>query len=105
LDRRALGINPNDATTLARVAVWKAKLGLRADAARDVRRAVQLNPSDAEILYRAAVVHALTRNSQAALIVLEDALKKGYSATLAARDHDLTSIRDIAQFRELIARH
>ena len=105
LDRQALRINPNDATTLVRVAVWEAKLGRHADAERNARRAGQLNPNDAEILYRTAVVHALTGNTKAALVVLEEALKKGYSAALAARDHDLTSIRDSAQFRELIERH
>lgn len=104
LDRQVLKVNPNEATAIARVAAWEAKLGLRQDAERDIARAVKLSPNDAEVLYRAAVVHALNGNIDAALAVLGQALEKGYSAALAARDHDLASIRDAPRFRELIAR-
>jgi tetratricopeptide (TPR) repeat protein len=102
LTRRALTVNPNDAIPLARLAVWQMKLNQRAAATQSIERALELNADDAEVQYRAAVVHALDRDTKAALGALERAIKSGYSAALAARDHDLASIRNTARFRELV---
>jgi serine/threonine-protein kinase len=103
LDRQALAVNPNDATTLARVATREAKLGERTAAEADITRALTLNANDAEVLYHAAVVRALNRDVDRALASLEQALRNGYSAALAARDHDLDAIRQTPRFRELVA--
>ncbi len=102
LDRQALAVNPNDAPTLARVATREAKLGNRTAAEADITRALTLNANDAEVLYHAAVVRALNRDVARALASLEQALKNGYSAALAARDHDLDAIRQTPRFRELV---
>jgi eukaryotic-like serine/threonine-protein kinase len=98
-----LGVNPNDATILARVAVNEAKLARKTDAAQHVARALELRANDVEVLYRAAVVHALNGESEQALAALERALQHGYSAAIARNDHDLASIRGTARFRELLA--
>ena len=100
--QQALTVNPNEAIALARLAVWEMKLNERAAAMKNIDRALQLNADDAEVLYRAAVVHALDRNTKAALGALERAIKSGYSAALAAKDHDLAFIRNTARFRELV---
>jgi serine/threonine-protein kinase len=99
---QALTVNPNEAIALARLAVWEMKVNEREAAMKNIERALQLNADDAEVLYRAAVVHALDRDTKAALGALERAVKSGYSAALAARDHDLASIRNTARFRELV---
>ena len=67
LDRQALRVNPNDATTLARIALREAKLGDRAAAEADITRALSLNATDSEVLYHAAVVRALNGDVERAL--------------------------------------
>jgi Flp pilus assembly protein TadD len=102
LDRQALEVNPNDATTLARMALREAKLGDHAAAETDITRAQSLNATDAEVLYYSAGVRALAGDSERALASLEQALKNGYSAAVAAKDFDLSSIRTMPRFRELV---
>jgi hypothetical protein len=48
LDRQALAVNPNDATTLARLALREAKLRDQSAAGADITRALSLNASDSE---------------------------------------------------------
>jgi hypothetical protein len=55
------------------------------------------------VLYHSAVVRALAGDSEGALTFLDQALKNGYSATLAARDRDLDAINDTARFRALVS--
>ncbi len=96
-------MNPKDAAALARLAVAEAKLGRRREAERNAALAVELARTDAEVLYRSAVVHTLNGNATVALADLEQALKHGFSAALAAQDHDLAALRETARFGELIA--
>jgi serine/threonine-protein kinase len=102
LDRQALNVNPNDPTTLARIALREAKLGDRAAAETDITRALSFNATDAEVLYYSAVVRALAGDTERALTSLEQALKNGYSAAIAARDRDLDAIRQTQRFRRLV---
>jgi len=103
LDRQALEVNPNDATTLARIALREAKVGDRAAAETDITRALSLGASDSEVLYHSAVVHALAGDTTRALTSLEQALRNGYSAAIAAKDLDLSSLRNLPRFKELVA--
>lgn len=102
LDRETLAVNPNDATTLARIALREAKLGDRSAAEADITRALSLNSSDSEVLYHAAAVRALNGDSERALALLEQALKSGYSVAIASRDLDLDAIRHTSRFRQLV---
>jgi serine/threonine protein kinase/tetratricopeptide (TPR) repeat protein len=102
LDRQVLKVNPNDATTLARIALREAKLGEPALAERDITAALALNATDAEVLYYSAVVRALAGDSERALTSLEQALKNGYSTAIAATDRDLDAIRDTPRFSQLV---
>jgi Tfp pilus assembly protein PilF len=102
LDRQALDVNPNDATTLARIALREAKLGDRTAAQADITRALALNASDSQVLYHGAAVHALTGDGERALTLLGQALKNGYSVAVARRDSDLDGIRQTPRFRELV---
>ncbi len=103
LEQQALRVNPNDAIALANLAVVEAKLGRREEAERNAARAVDLAKTDNEVLYRSAVVHALNGNATSAMADLELALQHGFSAALAAQDHDLADLRETARFGELIA--
>ena len=87
-------INPNDATILARLALREAKLGDRAAAESHITRALTFGANDAEVLYHSAVVRALAGDTERALDSLEQALKNGYSANVAAADRDLDAIRN-----------
>jgi tetratricopeptide (TPR) repeat protein len=102
LDRQALAVNPNDAATLVRIALREAKVGDRAASEADVVRALSLNSSDAEVLYLAAAAGALNNDTERALILLEQALKNGYRASIARRDRDLDSISQTPRFRQLV---
>ena len=102
LDRQALVVNPNDATTFARIALREAKLGHRSAAEADITRALSINASDSEVLYHGAAVRALNGDEEEALTLLERALKQGYSAAVARRDRDLDGIRHTARFRQLV---
>jgi Flp pilus assembly protein TadD len=102
LDRQALAVNPNDASTLARIALREAKLGDQSAAEADIARALSLNASDSEVLYHGAAVRALNGDVERALTYLEKALKNGYSAAIARRDRYLDGIRQTARFRQLV---
>jgi tetratricopeptide (TPR) repeat protein len=102
LDRQALSVNPDDAATFARIALREAKLGDHAAAEADITRALSLNASDSEVLYHAAVVRALNGEAERALALLEQALKHGYSASIARRDRDLDGISQMPRFRRLV---
>jgi serine/threonine-protein kinase len=101
LEQQTLAVNPNDANTLARIALWQAKVGDRAAAEEHIARALTMASGDADVLYYSAVVRALAGDSERALTSLEQAVKSGYSAQLAAKDPDLEAIRNTARFRAL----
>ena len=102
LEQQTLAVNPNDANTLARIALWEAKSGDRAASEGHITRALTIGAGDAEVLYYAAVVRALAGDTERALASLEQAVKSGYSAQLAAKDRDLDAIREIPRFRDLV---
>jgi tetratricopeptide (TPR) repeat protein len=102
LDRQALSVNPNDATTFARIALREAKLGDQSAAEADITRALSLNASDSEVLYHAAVVRTLNGDVERALTLLEQALKNGYSSAIARRDRDLDGIRQLTRFHQMV---
>ena len=103
LDEQTLAINPNDATILARLALREAKLGERAAAESHITRALTFGANDAEVLYHSAVVRALAGDTERALDSLEQALKNGYGANVAAADRDLDAIRNTPRFRALVS--
>ena len=93
LDRQALAVNPNDATTLARIALREAKLGDRAAAERrhHAGAVAQCNRRGSALSFRGRA--RAERRRRAGTDILEQALKNGYSAAMARRDRDLDGIR------------
>lgn len=96
-------VNPNDARSLAALAVYTAKLGEDAAARGRLRQALALSPTDVQVLYRAAVVHALGGRPEAALEALQQAIERGYSRAVAEIDEDFESLRTLPGYQALIA--
>ena len=97
-----LTVNPSDAISTSRLAVYEAKLG-RGDAAkRHIGSAESMNPGNADILYRSAVVYALLNDRGTAMKQLANALDHGYSAALARTDDDLASLATNPEFRRRV---
>jgi len=102
LTAEQLNVDARDATTLARHAVFLAKLGEPAQALQDIRRATELTPDDHTVLYKRAVVHALLNQRAEAVEWLRRAVQKGYSRARASTDPDLESIRKLPQVEALL---
>jgi tetratricopeptide (TPR) repeat protein len=103
LCRAELKTNPRDARAMSMLAVYEAKLGLRADGLRHAEEAVALNPQMADVRYRKAVVLALIHRPAESLVVLDEAFARGYSRHTARSDEDLASLRTRPDFRVLVA--
>ena len=102
LTAEQLKVDNQDATVLARHAVFDAKLGDSDEALNHIRRAVELSPDDNAVLYKRAVVHALLRQRADAVEWLRKAIEKGYSRSQASQDLDLESIRKLPQVAALL---
>ena len=103
VSEQELRVNPNDAQSLSRLAVYEAKLGRRAQASRHILDAVRLSPGDGDVAYRKAVVHALAGEREAAVGALAQAVARGYSAGRARVDYDLRSLGPLPEFQALVA--
>jgi len=101
LTREQLKVNRKSAT-LARYAVYAAKLGLGEEAVQYAEEAFKLSPDDGNVLYKRAVVHALLGQTHAAVNWLDRALQKGYSPSRAASDDDLGAIRALPQVAAML---
>lgn len=102
LGLEALEVNERDAETVARVAVFEAKLGRLDQAAARIDQAVALAPNLPEVHYKRAVVNALRRDQSSALQALERALALGFSAREAREDFDLVPLRGTARYKALV---
>jgi tetratricopeptide (TPR) repeat protein len=98
LCRERLRTNPRDGHTLAQLAVYEAKLGSRADAARHADEAMALSPQAPDVIYRRAVVLALAGRAEESLVALERAIDRGYGRRLAQDDDDLSILRGRPEF-------
>jgi len=99
----ALGINPNDMTTVSRLGVYYAKVNSPKQALQYANRAVLTNPRDADVLYLRAVVLALIGQPDNAMRQLSEAIDGGFPVQLAREDDDLASLRSLGAFQRLIA--
>jgi serine/threonine-protein kinase len=102
LCRELLRTDPRDARTLSMMAVDEAKLGRRAEAERHAQEAVAISPQMSDIVYRQAVVLALAGRAGESVVVLEQALTRGFSRARARNDDDLKLLRGRPEFQKLI---
>ena len=95
-------MNQRDAPTIARAALFAAKLGRRDEALSRVKAAQAMSKGDVLIQFQRVRVEALVGDQAQALTELARALDMGYSARNAAADDDLASLRESKQFQALV---
>ena len=98
LCREELSVRPDNAPTLATLAIVESKLGAAAEADRDIKRAVSLAPDDAEVRYAEAVVDARAGRADQAVAALGAAVSAGYSPLRAQKDPELLSLKTHPSF-------
>jgi serine/threonine protein kinase/tetratricopeptide (TPR) repeat protein len=103
LTEDALKVNPNDARTIAQLALYEAKIGQRAEAEVLIARALAMNPADGELWFRRAAIFALRGNPKSALDALAEAVAKGFARDLIREDDDLASLRSMPAFQSLVS--
>ena len=101
--RKELSVNANDALSVAGLALYQAKLGLKDAAASSIELASTLSPEDGEVLYVRAVVHALAGNTAAACEATGAALAHGKSAEEIRRADELKSLKGCPAYDHLAA--
>jgi tetratricopeptide (TPR) repeat protein len=102
LGNEALQINPRDARTIALIALCEAKLAHRVDALRHAAEAVAIDSSSREAWQRSAEVHALLNDPDAALRDLSIAVARGFEPRMARADDELSALRSIPRFEEIL---
>jgi tetratricopeptide (TPR) repeat protein len=102
LGNEQLSVNPRDVRTMGLVALCEAKLGRRAPAERHAAEAVAVDSSSREAWQRSAEVHALLGQPDAALRDLSIALARGFDPRMARTDGELSSIRKLPRFEEIL---
>jgi serine/threonine-protein kinase len=103
LARRQLAVNPKDATLLALIAVWEAKMGELAEAQAGIRLALKSAPADPANLFNAALVLEISGKRSESLKMLGEALRSGYSTSFVEREPELTSLRKDPHYQEVAA--
>jgi tetratricopeptide (TPR) repeat protein len=104
---QAIRHHPEQAVLWAGRAVYLARLGRRADAHTDAEEALQRSGAPA-IRYQVAGVYALTSREHPedrpeALRLLAAALRKDYGFEFLDTDPELAPVRDLPEFKELVA--
>jgi len=89
LGDQALELNPKDAETRGRMAVYYAKMDDFETARASILAARSLNPQSASVQYFEAVVSTLGSNFDRANRELRTAIKSGYPLPMAANDPEL----------------
>jgi len=97
-----LGVDPNDAGSLAVRATCQARLGRTENARTDIAHATALAPDDPDVQYQRALVLAIAGRRDDALGALEKAVAVGYSRALLKVDQDLGTLRSSTRFQALL---
>ena len=98
-----LGLNPDDAYTLAALAHYFASVGRSDQSAWRLARAAELAPDNMYVHYFAALVAASAGDVDAAIDASRKAMDNGYPGKLLAAEPGLRILADSAKFRELLA--
>ena len=96
-----LTVNAADADAHATLALCYAKLGDHARAKKHMSRAVTLD-SDPQRIYQAGLVAALAGEQESAMKLMKRAFEAGYPPTEAERDPELTELRKVRQFEDIL---
>jgi tetratricopeptide (TPR) repeat protein len=102
LGNALLLVNPNDVRTIGLVALCEAKLERRSQAERHAAEAVAVDSTSREAWQRSAEVHAILRQTDAALRDLTIAVARGFDPQMARIDDDLAPLRKLPRFEEIL---
>jgi serine/threonine-protein kinase len=102
LGNELLAVNPRDVRTIGLVALCEAKLGRQSDAERHAAEAVAVDSANREAWQRSAEVHAILKQSEAALRDLAIAVARGFDPQMARIDDDLAPLRKLPRFDEIL---
>lgn len=98
-----LGVNPNDASTAAGVAVYSAMLDDKRAALANVNRALSLAPDNADVLFRASLVYNHFGDDDKTLATLKKALEHGFPATTVRDTPDFDHLHNNPAYVTLVA--
>ena len=97
-----LQVNPRDAATKGRLALWYGKKGDVRQALKFIAEARAIDPNNVDLIYYQAQAFALANDNANALVALRDAFKKGQPPTMAQAEPDLQSLQKEPGFQSLV---
>ena len=100
---KELEVDPRNAAAMNSLALYYAKKGDAAPAARFIRRARAIDGNNVEYIYNEAVVYALAGKKDEALNALHAAFGRGYGMDDALVNPDLSMLQNLPAFRQLLA--
>jgi tetratricopeptide (TPR) repeat protein len=104
LAARKLQVNPDDATTLSRMASPFAYFGEKEKAEAALKRVLEIDPTDGLAQYNCACAYAALGDKQGALTCLRNAIQSGFKAgEWAKSDPDLVPLHDEPELKALLA--
>jgi len=101
--QRLLSVNEQDATNLAILAMYHAKIGDRAAAGSALERALALNPDDGDVLLNGAIVHTLAGETARGCTMIDRALSRGASETIVRQTGELQALKGCAAYDRVSA--
>jgi serine/threonine protein kinase/tetratricopeptide (TPR) repeat protein len=99
---KGLGVNPRDAITKGRLALWYGKKGDAKQALRFIDEARKIDPNDLDLIYYQAQAFALSGDKGNAIDTLHLAFKKGQPPAIAKAEPDLQSLQQDPAFEKLV---
>jgi serine/threonine-protein kinase len=97
-----LRINPQDAATMAALALSYAKKGSASQATQFIAKARSIKPDDLDFIYYEATIHLLADRTAESLALLRNAFQAGYPTAFARWDPDLRVLRSHPSFQDLM---
>jgi len=99
---KELRVNPRDAVTKGRLALWYAKKGDVSQALKFISEARAIDSNNVDLIYYQAQAFALSGDKVKAVAALHDAFKKGQPPSIAQAEPDLESLREDPGFQNLV---
>jgi serine/threonine protein kinase/tetratricopeptide (TPR) repeat protein len=99
---KSLQVNPRDAITKGRLALWYGKKGDVKQALKFIAEARQIDPNDLDLIYYQAQAQALSGDKPNAIETLRTAFKKGQPPAIAQAEPDLQNLQQDPTFQKLV---
>ncbi len=97
-----LEVNPRDAFTKGRLALWYAKKGDPRQALKFVAEARAIDPADVQLMYFQAQIFSWANDKAKALGALREAFGKGLRPAIAEAEPDLQNLHTDSRFQKLV---